>query len=55
MLRVVESIPVPVIAALNGDGIETLRTKLAAMMKPGPWLYPEDQISDAPLRMLAMT
>ncbi len=23
------------------------------MMKPGPWLYPEDQISDAPLRSLA--
>ena len=41
------------IAALNGDGIDTLRTKLAAMMKPGPWLYPEDQVSDAPLRSLA--
>jgi GTP-binding protein Era len=26
---------------------------LAGMMKPGPWLYPEDQISDAPLRSLA--
>ena len=23
------------------------------MMKPGPWLYPEDQVSDAPLRSLA--
>lgn len=41
------------IAALNGDGIDTLRTKLAAMMKPSPWLYPEDQVSDAPLRSLA--
>ena len=41
------------IAALNGDGVDTLRTRLAAMMKPGPWLYPEDQVSDAPLRSLA--
>ncbi len=24
-----------------------------ALMRAGPWLYPEDQISDAPLRMLA--
>jgi len=41
------------ISALNGDGIDTLKSQLAAMMPPGPWLYPEDQISDAPLRMLA--
>ncbi|NBJ10195.1 GTPase Era [Microvirga arsenatis] len=41
------------ISALNGDGIETLRRQLAGMMPEGPWLYPEDQISDAPLRMLA--
>jgi len=41
------------ISALNGDGIGTLKTQLAAMMPEGPWLYPEDQISDAPLRMLA--
>ncbi len=41
------------IAALNGDGTNVLRTKLAAAMKPGPWLYPEDQVSDAPLRSLA--
>lgn len=41
------------IAALNGDGVGRLRTRLAAMMKPGPWLYPEDQVSDAPLRSLA--
>jgi GTP-binding protein Era len=41
------------ISALKGHGLDTLRTKLAQMMKPGPWLYPEDQISDAPLRSLA--
>jgi GTP-binding protein Era len=41
------------ISALNGDGLLKMREKLAAMMKPGPWLYPEDQISDAPLRSLA--
>jgi GTP-binding protein Era len=41
------------VSALTGDGIETLRRTLAGMMPQGPWLYPEDQISDAPLRMLA--
>ncbi|MBZ6076908.1 GTPase Era [Microvirga puerhi] len=41
------------ISALNGDGIDRLKTELARMMPEGPWLYPEDQISDAPLRMLA--
>jgi GTPase len=41
------------ISALKGDGIRTLKRQLAEMMPEGPWLYPEDQISDAPLRMLA--
>ncbi len=41
------------VSALKGDGVKTLRRTLAAMMPAGPWLYPEDQISDAPLRMLA--
>jgi GTP-binding protein Era len=41
------------ISALKGDGIETMKRQLAEMMPEGPWLYPEDQISDAPLRMLA--
>jgi GTP-binding protein Era len=41
------------ISALKGDGIETMKRQLAQMMPVGPWLYPEDQISDAPLRMLA--
>ena len=41
------------ISALKGDGIVTMKRQLAQMMPEGPWLYPEDQISDAPLRMLA--
>lgn len=41
------------ISALKGQGLQRLREKLAALMKPGPWLYPEDQIADAPLRSLA--
>ncbi|MFN3892465.1 MAG: GTPase Era [Beijerinckiaceae bacterium] len=41
------------ISALKGHGVEKMKEKLASMMKPGPWLYPEDQVSDAPLRSLA--
>ena len=41
------------VSALTGDGVADLKQALAAMMPPGPWLYPEDQISDAPLRTLA--
>src|SRR4051812_13155016 len=41
------------VSALTGDGVADLKRRLARMMPPGPWLYPEDQVSDAPLRMLA--
>ena len=41
------------VSATTGDGLDGLRRSLAAMMAPGPWLYPEDQITDAPLRHLA--
>jgi GTP-binding protein Era len=41
------------ISALTDDGVADLKRALAGMMPPGPWLYPEDQISDAPLRLLA--
>jgi GTP-binding protein Era len=41
------------ISALTGDGVEDLKRNLAGLMATGPWLYPEDQITDAPLRMLA--
>jgi GTP-binding protein Era len=41
------------VSALTCDGVPHLKTQLAAMMPEGPWLYPEDQVSDAPLRLLA--
>jgi GTP-binding protein Era len=41
------------ISALSGYGVPDLRSWLAARVPLGPWLYPEDQISDAPLRQLA--
>ena len=41
------------ISALNGDGVDDLRDFLASRMPAGPWLYPEDQLSDIPLRLLA--
>jgi len=41
------------ISALNGDGVDRLKTRLAEAMPGGPWLYPEDQIAEAPLRALA--
>jgi GTP-binding protein Era len=41
------------ISALTGDGIDDLKAWLAHEVPEGPWLYPEDQISDAPLRSLA--
>jgi len=41
------------ICARSGDGVADLKAYFAAHVPPGPWLYPEDQISDAPLRQLA--
>ena len=41
------------ISARSGDGVADLKRWLAANVPAGPWLYPEDQISDAPLRQLA--
>ena len=38
------------ISAETGDGVKDLKAYLAALVPPGPWLYPEDQISDAPQR-----
>ena len=41
------------ISALNGDGVGDLRDHLAGAVLPGPWLYPEDQVADMPMRFLA--
>src|SRR6202008_4022370 len=41
------------VSALNHDGVADMRTWLAHRAPPGPWHYPEDQVSDAPLRQLA--
>ena len=41
------------ISALGGDGVADVKNWLAAHVPAGPWHYPEDQITDAPLRQLA--
>ena len=41
------------ISAMKGHGVHDLKETLAARMPQGPWLYPEDQMADLPLRMLA--
>ncbi|MEL6281390.1 MAG: GTPase Era [Pseudomonadota bacterium] len=41
------------ISAEKGDGVSDLKAWLAQQMPEGPWLYPEDDISDLPLRMIA--
>ena len=41
------------VSALSGDGVADLRHALARMVPQGPFLYPEDQMSDAPMRQLA--
>jgi GTP-binding protein Era len=41
------------ISAEKGYGVDDLRRWLAEQVPEGPWLYPEDQIADAPLRLIA--
>ncbi len=41
------------ISAQSGSGVADLKAYLAKHVPFGPWHYPEDEISDAPLRMLA--
>ena len=41
------------VSALTGDGVPDLKRWLAKHVAPGPWLYPADQMSDAPVRQLA--
>ncbi len=41
------------VSALSGDGVGDLLKSLAALVPASPFLYPEDQMSDAPMRQLA--
>ena len=41
------------VSALSRDGLERLIDRLARIIPAGPWLYPEDQIAEAPIRSLA--
>ena len=41
------------VSALTGSGVPKVLERFAALMPMSHWLYPEDQVSDAPLRMLA--
>ena len=41
------------ISAHNGSGVDDLKRRLATLMPEGPWLYPEDQTADLPVRLLA--
>ena len=41
------------ISALTGDGVADLRRALAARLPEGPWMYPEDQLAELPIRLLA--
>jgi GTP-binding protein Era len=41
------------ISGLTGDGVGDLRKHLAAAVPESPWLYPEDQLTDLPQRLLA--
>lgn len=41
------------VSALTGDGVGELKRFLAERVPEGPWLYPEDELSDIPVRQLA--
>jgi GTP-binding protein Era len=41
------------VSALTGDGVDDLKPYFAEAVPPGPWLFPEDQLSDASLRQTA--
>ena len=41
------------ISAKNGDGVDNLIKQLVNNMTSGNWLYPKDQLSDMPDRLLA--
>ena len=41
------------VSALNGDGVADLKARLLAEAPEGPWMYPEDQLSDISDRLMA--
>jgi GTPase len=41
------------VSALKGDGVQDIKTYWSNQLPEGPWLFPEDQLSDLPLRFLA--
>ncbi len=41
------------VSAAKGDGVQALLDAIAATMPPGPWLFPDDDLSDLPERMMA--
>ncbi len=41
------------ISALTGDGLDRIRDQLKNLVPQGPWMFPEDDVSDMPQRMLA--
>ena len=41
------------LSALTGSGVADLKAYLVGAVPPGPWLFPEDQLTDAPLRQAA--
>ena len=41
------------VSALTGDGVEELLAHLETISPRGPWMFPEDEISDLPMRLLA--
>lgn len=41
------------VSALTGDGVQDLRRTFAERVPASPWLYPDDQLSDLPMRLLA--
>ncbi len=45
--------PVFMISGLTGSGVDDLRRHLVASLPQGPWLFPEDQLSDLPQRLMA--
>lgn len=45
--------PIFLISATTGEGVEDMVAHLIEGLSPGPWLYPEDQLSDVPMRVMA--